>query len=113
MTVANIIETWLKENGYDGLYCPGECACKIGDLIPCDSEGALNCEPGVRQSEDVCRENGYDFMIGPRADKEGQKPSTNNPLCATGHEAKLPPCCDGEICHSKNKCDAWRNFTKR
>ena len=35
------------------------------------------------------------------------------PLCATGHEAKLPPCCDGEICHSKNKCDAWRNFTKR
>jgi hypothetical protein len=48
MTVKEIVEQWLKDNGYDGLYSPmGECGCCIGeDFIPCQSEGVENCEPG-------------------------------------------------------------------
>tara|TARA_Y100000310_G_C20624286_1_gene785002 strand:- start:350 stop:529 length:180 start_codon:yes stop_codon:yes gene_type:complete len=44
-TVLAILEQWLKANGYDGLYSPGECACKIGDLIVCESE-CSQCAPG-------------------------------------------------------------------
>ncbi len=45
MTVKEIIEAYLKEHGYDGLYYPGECACKIGDLASCDNLN-LECQPG-------------------------------------------------------------------
>lgn len=33
-TVEEIVECWLKNNGYDGL-CSYECGCRIGDLMPC------------------------------------------------------------------------------
>jgi hypothetical protein len=46
--VIEIIEKYLIENGYDGLYYPCECACVIGDLNPC-SENPLNCKAGYRQ----------------------------------------------------------------
>jgi len=46
-TVKEIVEKYLQENGYDGLFnSSGECACKIGDLIPCWSEGLENCRAG-------------------------------------------------------------------
>lgn len=46
MTVIEIIEAYLLEHGYDGLYnSDGECACKLGELIPCDSCFA-DCQPG-------------------------------------------------------------------
>lgn len=53
MTVREIIEQYLKENGYDGLYCPiyGECACVVGDLMPCDND-CSECEPGYRHPGD-------------------------------------------------------------
>jgi hypothetical protein len=41
----NIIKKYLKDNGFDGLYFPGECACKIDDLVSCDG-GFSNCLPG-------------------------------------------------------------------
>lgn len=38
MTVKKIIERYLRENGYDGLTDAfGDCACFIGDLMPCES----------------------------------------------------------------------------
>ncbi len=48
MTMKEIIKTWLKANGYDGLCDPEhECGCGIDDLIlcggPCDE-----CQPGYR-----------------------------------------------------------------
>ena len=46
MDAKDIVIKWLEENGYDGLFESGECACVISDLMPCNSECALNCEPG-------------------------------------------------------------------
>ena len=46
MNIRKIVEKWLADNGYDGLFTPGECACKIGDLMPCYSEGISECQPG-------------------------------------------------------------------
>ena len=48
MTVISIIECWLNENGYDGLYnADGECACRIGDLVSCE-EPFGRCLPGYQ-----------------------------------------------------------------
>jgi hypothetical protein len=58
--VITIIESWLNENGYDGLYLPGECACIIGELCPC-GEPSPNCLAGYKEAG----RDGYDFMIGP------------------------------------------------
>jgi hypothetical protein len=52
MTVREIIENYLKENGYDGL-CSDECGCQIGDLCPCESY-MFNCVPGYLHK---CDEN--------------------------------------------------------
>ena len=54
-----ILQNYLKKNGYDGLYYPGECACKIDDLQPCDSS-MQDCEPGYYQPD----KEGFDFMLG-------------------------------------------------
>ena len=43
-----IVASWLRENGYDGLYSPmGECACEVGDLAPC-CEDLSGCKPGYK-----------------------------------------------------------------
>jgi len=60
MTVSEIIEKYLKENGYDGLYnLNGECACEIGDLIPC-VDYCGDCKPGYKKSDPSGE---YDFII--------------------------------------------------
>ena len=46
--VSQIVSDYLRENGFDGLYNAGECACKIDDLGPCDCS-IMNCEPGYLQ----------------------------------------------------------------
>ncbi|HUX01550.1 MAG TPA: hypothetical protein VMY35_11280 [Phycisphaerae bacterium] len=45
-TVREIVEEWLKRDGYDGLYSRDACcSCFAGDLMPClDPCGA--CRPG-------------------------------------------------------------------
>lgn len=46
MNAIDILETWLKEHGYDGLVnVENECGCTIGDLLPCHSYCGF-CEPG-------------------------------------------------------------------
>ena len=46
MNVHEILKTWLKDNGYDGLFnSVGQCGCKIDDLAPC-CESCTECEPG-------------------------------------------------------------------
>ncbi|MFX0194862.1 MAG: hypothetical protein ACFFCW_01975 [Candidatus Hodarchaeota archaeon] len=65
MTVKEIVEKCLKENGYNGLYCDS-CGCEIGDLMPCYGN-STDCQPGYRI--EGCTEEcglGCDFHIGPR-----------------------------------------------
>ena len=48
MNVKEVVAAHLKRYGYDGLFCPGECACQIDDLAPCDSSSFITCEPGYK-----------------------------------------------------------------
>ncbi|MDP2365057.1 MAG: hypothetical protein Q8M94_14970 [Ignavibacteria bacterium] len=76
MTVKEIIEKYLRENGYDGLFYE-ECFCEIDDLFPCDEDGincelGIDCEPGYKQDCSKCiKRNGiiecrneWDWCIG-------------------------------------------------
>lgn len=49
MNVRQMVEKYLKENGFDGLFAdvPGGCGCEIGDLMPCE-EPCDVCEAGVK-----------------------------------------------------------------
>ena len=58
-TVVSIVEEYLLKNKYDGLYLPDECACKVGDLMPCSSDTS-SCSPGYLQENDE-----ESFTIGP------------------------------------------------
>ena len=58
MNVKEIVETWLRDNNYDGL-CTENCGCALEDLIPCDSPCDL-CVPGYRElcfGPDACEKN--------------------------------------------------------
>ena len=58
-----ILEQWLTNNGYDGLYDDiAECGCVIGDLCPCGDYFGC-CKPGYKHPCD----DEYDFYI--RAEK--------------------------------------------
>lgn len=49
-TVKEIIEEYLKKNGYDGLYnADGNCGCCLDDLCPCGIEGIENCKVGYKR----------------------------------------------------------------
>ena len=43
MNVSEILVTWLKEHGYDGL-CDEDCGCGIDHLAPCGDDFG-DCEP--------------------------------------------------------------------
>jgi hypothetical protein len=61
MNVVGMIEKYLKDNGYDGLYNSElECACLSGDLIPCNSDPG-GCKPGYRTDCDCS--NGCSFHV--------------------------------------------------
>ena len=62
--VRQIVSDYLRENGFDGLYNAGECACKTDDLGPCDCS-LLNCEPGYLQPcPPECGEHDWHIGIG-------------------------------------------------
>ena len=64
--IEEIIENGLEVYGFDGLYVPGVCACKLGELYPCDGV-SKECLPGVfvEQGDDPDAE----FYIGEREPK--------------------------------------------
>ena len=62
MDVRSIVEVYLRENGYDGLYDDYECACVLGDLFPCCREGVQNCMPGHKV---LTPDGEYDWLIYP------------------------------------------------
>jgi hypothetical protein len=47
MKVTHIIEKYLSDNEFDGLWY-GDCGCFSGDLMPC-GEYSGNCKPGYRK----------------------------------------------------------------
>lgn len=52
MTVQEIVENFLKENGYGGLCNPeGACGCELDDMMPC-GDGSWDCEPAYRIKKD-------------------------------------------------------------
>lgn len=70
MTVREILENALKEQGFDGLCHPGtECGCGLSDLIgPC--EGAQpDCQPAYR-IKDPEGENWYTSAFDHRPTEE-------------------------------------------
>lgn len=46
--VKEIVIEYLQDNGFDGLYAPGECGCELADLIPC-LEPCEDCIPGYKR----------------------------------------------------------------
>ena len=67
MNGSEIVKTYLKTNGYDGLYNESmDCGCESSDLIACGELGE-DCQPGFRQKCDpeTCVIGGdCDFHIG-------------------------------------------------
>lgn len=61
MTVREIVEKYLRENGFDGLFDENDCACDIGGLFPCD-EYFGECEPGYKTR---CDCGDHDYHISP------------------------------------------------
>lgn len=48
-TVIKIVEKFLRENKFDGLYSPDmECGCRLEDLAPCGNIEE-NCTAGYKQ----------------------------------------------------------------
>jgi len=67
LTVLEIVELWLEEHGYDGLYT-SNCGCPIDDLAPCaaeDGERFLNCRAGYKQSREHEKRFCRGLEIGP------------------------------------------------
>ena len=67
MTVREIVQAYLKEHGYDGLYhAGGECGCELDKLMPeCDGCEVAACRPGYKTDGCHCGE-GCDFHIQER-----------------------------------------------
>lgn len=64
-TVSEIVKEYLKAHGYDGLYCPGECACDIDDLMMCcDTLGGGDPSPCLPGYKTACDCGDHDWHIG-------------------------------------------------
>ena len=69
MTVKLIIEKYLDDNGFDGLYCPYDpCGCYRDDLFPCANYGNLDCVPGYKCTLDPVEWGEGQSGIGPKID---------------------------------------------
>jgi hypothetical protein len=49
MKIIEIVESGLKQNGFDGLVNPGLCGCLIGDLSPAECI-CSDCEGGYKHT---------------------------------------------------------------
>jgi len=72
INVRQMVASYLKERGYDGLYCPADdCGCQLSQLAPCDNlENMEACLPGYEHPAPPNDRSGFDFYIKP--EKEGQ-----------------------------------------
>jgi len=66
MNVKQITEQFLHATGFDGLTeMNGECACLVGDLMPCQSEDIMNCKAGYKRkpNPEEPHEMEFDYII--------------------------------------------------
>ena len=63
MDIQDIVEIWLRENGFDGL-CRDGCGCGLEDLMPC-------CEPSSACESARMRILGPDEYLGDCGPGEG------------------------------------------
>lgn len=61
-TIKEFLLEHCEKNGFDGLYNPGECACLVDDLAPCDEP--LNCHFGVKTEPPEDADQDCDYWIG-------------------------------------------------
>jgi len=87
ITALEILGIALELEGYQGLYVPGECACKIGELIPCDGL-TDNCLPGV-----LTEPPGPEFAFGIGPKKKECPKSLNAGFHSTLWQNKKGACC--------------------
>ncbi len=80
MTVFEIIEKYLKDNGYDGLTNGDDCSCKIENLAPC-CDDRFACRPGY---EIKC--NGCDVIFCLSEDKEATCPEVDRVITGRIYE---------------------------
>lgn len=60
VSACDILKTWLKENGYDGLCDNDECGCGLDDLAPCDSIGLYHCVAAHKRDDGLFYEEKND-----------------------------------------------------
>ena len=71
-TVRQIVSSFLKNEGFDGLQDGDDCGCRVGDLMPC-GDGWTGCMAGYLQNLDDCDCPDSDFCIGPdKQPKQGR-----------------------------------------
>ena len=65
MNIQSIVQKYLLENDYDGLYNYDSswdgCSCELDDLFPCDSCAVRECYPGYKRPIDPS----IDFDVDP------------------------------------------------
>lgn len=63
ITVKEIIENYLRTNGFNGLYKSDEgCACELNDLCLCGFyESPVDCKPGYKRLCETCKEEDCDM----------------------------------------------------
>lgn len=71
MTIEEIIKTWLKANGYDGLV-NDECGCSLDEFCPC-GERLLACKPAYLHDDEL-------MYVTPEEKMTNKKPPTHHPL---------------------------------
>jgi hypothetical protein len=65
LTGLKMIEHYLREHGYAGLYSEDqECGCVLGDLAPCGCESIAECIAGYKINEPT--DGTHTFGIGPK-----------------------------------------------
>lgn len=66
-TLREIVETHLRATGCDGLLnTEGDnCACKLGDLFPCDGPSFDSCIPGINDPHGAWEIN-VNFLLYPK-----------------------------------------------
>ena len=63
LSIEEMVQKYLADNKFDGLYNGGRCACILGDLMPCSEPNVTYCKAGhfLKMTEE---EEEYGFKIG-------------------------------------------------